>query len=82
MRTHHSAEENRRLSLLLPVSLSEELSTIADEEHKSKTGIVRQALTHWFEVRRMNKMKEGYLAMAAEDQKIMAEFKHVDSDVW
>ncbi len=82
MRTHHSGEEKSRLSLLLPVSLNEELSTIADEENKSKTGIVRQALTHWFDVRRMKKMEEGYLAMAAEDQNIMDEFKHVDKDVW
>ncbi len=82
MRTHRSDEEHRRLSLLLPSSLNEELSTIADEEHKSKTGIVRQALEHWFEVRRMKKMEEGYLAMAAEDQSVMEEFKHVDNDVW
>lgn len=82
MHTQHSGEENSRISLLLPVSLNKELSTIADEENKSKTGVVRQALAYWFEVRRMKKMEEGYLAMAAEDQSIMEEFKHVDNDVW
>ena len=82
MRTYHTETEDKRMSLILSGALYGELSVAAKEDNSTHVAVIRRAIEGWLEERKIAKMREGYLAMAEEDMKIMEEFKYVDRENW
>lgn len=75
-------KRTRRLSLVLPTALFNDIDHLAKQEQKTYTLIVRKALEYWLEHRKAKQMEEGYLAMRDSNRKMMDEFAHVDSEIW
>ena len=78
----HHREGVRRLSLTLSNSIFNELETAKIEQSDSYVGIVSAALEHWFEYRRAERMRAGYLAMNDSNNALLDEFSEVDRENW
>ena len=72
----------RRLSLVLPAEMFNDLEKAKQDEQSTYTGIIRTALEYWFEHRKAQKMEDGYRAMNDENQALLKEFDQIDRENW
>ena len=71
-----------RINLTISGSMHSELYAIAQKFDMKILDAIREAISDWMKEKKSELMKEGYLARAKEDLKIMQEFKHLDNELW
>ena len=71
-----------RINLTISGSMHSELDAIAQESDMKILDAIREAISDWMKAKKSKLMKEGYLARANEDLKLMEEFKHLDNELW
>lgn len=78
------AENATKLNFVLPTHVREALADLARKERKSIAQVVREAIDQRVEeaTRKENeaKLKEAYLGLAEENQRLAHEFRFVDAE--
>ena len=74
----------QHLSITFPEALREELDLEARREKTKRSTLIQKAVRLYLKLKRrsalQNLLKEGYLEMTAESERIMNEFRDLDAE--